>query len=373
MAKAKYKQSEDGKFRARVWDGTYNPDGSKHRKNLISKKSSADLEKQVNALKGKVESGTAVQCTSITFIQYARNWKETYKAVREKNTKIMYENVIEKHLISLDNLKLQDIKKMHFQLVINNAVDKPRTCQQIAITFKQIIKSAVQDKYLSAQAYNDICIGIDFPKYKAKESRALYPEEVNAMKLANLSTMDRTFVYIIYGCGLRRGEVLALKKDLDIDLKNSLLTVRQAVEFDGNNPRLKDPKTVNGFRTIPMPSYLSDHLKSYIPTLKGDYLITKKDGSLMTKSGYDKMWQRIANEMNLAAGGTKEFKIIYGFTAHTFRHNFCTNLCYQIPKISIKKIAQLMGDTDAVVLNIYNHIKDEKEDAAAVINDAMAL
>ena len=37
MAKAKYSKSKDGYFRAKVWDGTYNADGSKHRINLTSK------------------------------------------------------------------------------------------------------------------------------------------------------------------------------------------------------------------------------------------------------------------------------------------------------------------------------------------------
>ena len=38
-----------------------------------------------------------------------------------------------------------------------------------------------------------------------------------------------------------------------------------------------------------------------------------------------------------------------------------------------KKIAQLMGDTEKVVLDVYNHIMEEKEDAAAVINEILAM
>ena len=62
---------------------------------------------------------------------------------------------------------------------------------------------------------------------------------------------------------------------------------------------------------------------------------------------------------------------ITGLTAHVFRHNYCTNLCYQIPKISIKRIAQLLGDTEKMVLEVYNHIVLEKEDAAGAVNDAI--
>lgn len=58
MAKAKYKRGNDGYFRTKTWDGTYNPDGTKHRIHLKSAKSSADLERQVNELKHKIKEGT---------------------------------------------------------------------------------------------------------------------------------------------------------------------------------------------------------------------------------------------------------------------------------------------------------------------------
>ena len=45
----KYKKQKNGKYVAAVWDGTYNKDGTKHRKYLYSSKSSKDLEKKVAA------------------------------------------------------------------------------------------------------------------------------------------------------------------------------------------------------------------------------------------------------------------------------------------------------------------------------------
>lgn len=58
-------------------------------------------------------------------------------------------------------------------------------------------------------------------------------------------------------------------------------------------------------------------------------------------------------------------------TAHAFRHNYCTMLCYQIPTISIKRVASLSGDTEAMVLKVYNHIVMEKEDSAGAVNAAL--
>ena len=38
----KYKKQKNGKYVANVWDGTYNANGTKHRKYIYSSKSSRD-------------------------------------------------------------------------------------------------------------------------------------------------------------------------------------------------------------------------------------------------------------------------------------------------------------------------------------------
>ena len=152
------------------------------------------------------------------------------------------------------------------------------------------------------------------------------------------------------------------------------VSITKALIFPNNASEIKPmPKSNNGFRTVPVPDTTAAYLKEYLATLPGTYLFTCRDGSIMTHSAYGKMWQSIVRKMNHAAGGTDAFPVISDLTAHIFRHNYCTNLCYQVPAISIKKIAQLMGDTEKMVLDVYNHIMDEKEDAAAVVNDILAI
>ena len=64
---------------------------------------------------------------------------------------------------------------------------------------------------------------------------------------------------------------------------------------------------------------------------------------------------------------------ITDLTAHVFRHTYCTNLCYQIPMISIKKIAEMLGDTERMVMEVYNHIVLDKEDAAGAADKAFEM
>lgn len=375
MAKAKYKKNSRGEYHTRIWDGTYNPDGSKHRANLKSKKSSADLERQVNALKAKVENGQYVQDTSILFLDYAKEWLKVKKGAREKNTQAMYKNIVEKHLSFLSGVRLSEIRNSHFQLAINRAMDKPRTCQQIYITFRQILKMAVTDNYIGSGMYEMICSDISLPKYVRKEKRALTKAEKGALPKAEFTEREKAFVYIIYYCGLRRGEALALSKfDFSFKGNKSTVSITKALIFQNNVPEIKPmPKTDNGFRTVPLPVQAAEFLKGYISGLDGAQLFSSQNNPLVTQSSYVKMWESIVRKMNRAAGGTDAFPVIDGLTAHIFRHNYCTELCYRVPEISIKKIAHLMGDTEKMVMDVYNHIIDEREDVFGVVGDALAM
>ena len=368
MASAKYKRGADGYFQARVWDGTYDDHGRKNRKTLRSKKSSKDLEQMVNAFQSEVEQRKHVRQTDITFVEYARLWKSVYKKQREANTNCMYGNIIEKHFSALDGVKLSDIERIHLQTLLNNASGKLRTQQQIVMTFKQVLKSAVADHYFPANVAEDIFLHIESIKYNPPEKRPLTAQEKKAVFAADLAEQDKVFLYILYGCGLRREEMLSLTI-FDVNLSTRELTVNKAHEVTQNTPRQKGTKSTNGNRTVPIPDKIFPVVENWCKKLRGKgtpYLFTMRNGQPISKSSYDKMWARILRAMRNVS--TDE---ITGLTAHVFRHNYCTNLCYQIPTVSIKRIAQLLGDSERMVIDVYNHIILEKEDAAAAVNAAI--
>ena len=43
-------------------------------------------------------------------------------------------------------------------------------------------------------------------------------------------------------------------------------------------------------------------------------------------------------------------------------------LCHQVPALSTKMIAKLLGDDERMILEVYSHIVDEKENVAETIN-----
>lgn len=376
MATTKYKLNSRGYYETKVWDGTYTPSGAKHRKTLISRKSSADLEKKVAAYKKTVDERVTSN-SSMTFGQYASQWLEISKASKELNTRKMYAGIVNRYFHGINNIRLQDLRHSHFQQIINENLEHPKTCKNIKQTFTQIIKSAVRDRYLPREAIEDITADISLPKYIKPAKRPLTALEKQALLDADLDERKRVFVSILYYCGLRRGEALALTKS-DFDLDANTVQISKVIVFDGNAPVLKPyPKSDNGLRHIPLHTSLRAILIPYLDKVTGP-LFEGQETPYMTEIAYRRMWESIVTSMNVAAGYNpqqkkpKPVRPITGLTAHIFRHNFCTELCYKVPAISTKMIARLMGDTEKVVLNVYSHIIEERENVAEVLEDVFS-
>lgn len=181
--------------------------------------------------------------------------------------------------------------------------------------------------------------------------------------------MDRVFLDLLYYCGLRRGEALALTAS-DFDFKAFSLRVSKSLAFDGNKSILKDTKTHTA-RCVPIPPQIVGRLKSYIKE-KPFALFTCENGSLMTPSAYRRMWERIQNQVNAAAqkkkkrthkgrssGGDKIFKVFI-ITPHMLRHDYATRL-YYAEGLSLKKKAEILGHSEKLFTELYSHIDDQKE------------
>jgi integrase len=104
----------------------------------------------------------------------------------------------------------------------------------------------------------------------------------------------------------------------------------------------------------------------------------------MPKSTYDDFWRRIAEKINVAAGGTptiqarkgkkqiKGLQVIHGLTAHVFRHNYATMLYYA--GVPVKDAQILMGHSNIkITLDIYTHLDKNKSNVAEKLNSISAL
>ena len=374
----KYTQNKTtGLYTTLVWDGTYDADGKKHRKKLTSRKSSADLEKKVAAFRAEVEErGAAVSRISSTpFLVYARDWLTVSKASKELNTQRMYRSIIEKYFDLIADVPISEIRHSHFQAVINEQLNHPRTCQQIALTFRQVIRYAARNHHIAPGDVQDILDDVELPSYKKPQKRGLNAVEKQAIETAELDPRKRAFLSILYFCGLRRGEAMALTVE-DFDWSVPAVSVSKVIVFDGNDPVLKPyPKSERGVRSVPIPEPAVPLIRPFVDSQDG-FVFHGSGRGMMTETAFRRMWDSIVLELNKAAGYNpnakkdRKEKPIRDLTPHVFRHNYCTELCYQVPLVSTKMIARLLGDDERMVLEVYSHICEEKEDVSAALKNA---
>lgn len=328
----KYKQQADGRWHSSVWDGTYR-NGKKHYVQLVSAKSSKDLERMVAEYVEKRENGLITVYSTMGIQEYAQGWLRVEKGLSESATKAMYKNIIEVHLASFKGIPFDRLTRQKIQILINDNMDSPRTCQQIMMCFKQICKSAEHDKILPSGKTPELFDRVQVPKYKAKEKVPLTDAECkkvqNVLVTHVLPPRSALFLSLIYFCGLRREEALALKFE---DVHSLSIDINKALHMDDYVTEVKEPKTERGFRTLPLPADaipIIQEALAEMPHSRDGFIFVTRDGKLITKSSYRRMWDGILKAL--------------GFTtsAHVFRHTYCTRLCYEAHKIAQSRLSRL--------------------------------
>ena len=380
MPRSRFSKGSDGYYSTKRWDGTYTAAGKKHLVCIRSKKSSRDLERLVYEFEKKMQEAGGAIPEEISFYEYAKRWEEVYKGGKEGSTRQMYQGAIDRYFERFKSVQPRELRQSDFQLLLTECSEKSRTCQIVYDTFCQVMRSAARDRLISRSAAEDI-IDIRRPSYRADEKRTLTASERKALSTADFTVKERACVYVLYGCGLRRGELLALTP-FSINFKAKTLSVTQAVGYKNRVPYLKTPKSKNGTRIVPLPEYAAkalqelierrDNSSPYLFPLEGESL-NSRPGELMTAEAYATFFGHIRDKINIAIGGTKDLQLCQDLTSHIFRHTYCSNLCYQIPRISIKKIAQLMGDTEEMVNRVYSHIIEENENIEEALTLATAI
>lgn len=338
--------------------------GKRLRKNITAN-TRAELKRKEAEFRASLALGDILVTENTTFDKYAQAWLTTSKDIRSAATKAMYENCLTKHLSALDGIAMNKIKPTMLQLIINERKDHPRTCQIIRTTLQQIFRAAIRDDIIK----KDPTEGLEIPQFKAEEKRPLTEFEKKRIFNLELRDRDKLFLYIGYGCGLRREEILALSRN-DIDFRQGVIHVNKAVAIVNNLPILKETKSAAGVRDVPMPAFLAKFCRQYLKEHEELLLFPNEKGNYYGSATYNRMWARIIAELYKDLTPKQQRQEPQDLTAHILRHNYCTELCYA--GISVKEVARLMGHSNyKMIMEVYSHIDGQKEatkDKIAAIN-----
>lgn len=104
---------------------------------------------------------------------------------------------------------------------------------------------------------------------KEKTREMLYWTKDEYIKFSN-AIMDKPVSFyafeVLYWCGLRLGEMLALTPS-DFNFEKNILRINKSYQKIGAEDVITDPKTPKSIRNVQMPDFLAEEMKDYISSL----------------------------------------------------------------------------------------------------------
>jgi integrase len=208
------------------------------------------------------------------------------------------------------------------------------------------------------------------PKAERKEMKAVDADGAAAIIEAGRNT--NLFVPILLGvlCGMRRGEITALRWR-SIDLERGQLSIVASTEQTRDGIREKSPKSGRG-RTVALPSLLIDELRQHrlsqaeallklgVRLSDDHHVVTRADGEPLQPRSLTHGF-----EMLLRKQGLPRIRL------HDLRHSHATHLLASgvHPKIAQERLGH---SSVAITLDLYSHVLPGLQaDAAARVDDAV--
>ncbi len=172
---------------------------------------------------------------------------------------------------------------------------------------------------------------LDRPRREHKLPNVLGKGEVESILKAPLNLKHRTMLVMIYGCGLRRGELLNLEPR-HIDQERKLLIIRQA-------KGMKD-------RVVPLSDKMLAKIREYREAYKP--VVWLFEGQGKGKKYSEASLQEVFKQALKKSGIGKPA------TLHWLRHSFATHLLES--GTDLRYIQELLGHKSSRTTEIYTHV-----------------
>lgn len=291
----------------------------------------------------------------VTLEQYGRQWLSRRPDLRPR-TRELYEGLLRLHIFpALGELEIgmvttQVVRAWRAQML---AAPKPgvSTTEKCYRLLRAVLNTAVQDEAIAKNPCTIKGAGTERPA----ERPTLTVPQVYALADA-IAPEFRALVLTGTFCGLRLGELLALRRR-HIDLLHGRLTVaEQAQELRDGSVWIGPPKTEAGRRTVAVPPHvlpeLEAHLDTYVGTGPEALLFAGADGEPVLRMRFYRAWRKATQ----AAG-------FPGVRPHDLRHT--GNTLAAATGASTRELMARLGHASPRAALIYQHATEDRDGALA--------
>lgn len=342
------------------------------------------LRKQLEKARYESENGMLVAGVNLTVNAWFEEYLKLYKEGKVKNTTLfrIRQTYSPCKKDTLGSMKLQDVRAVHIQQLINAMHERGNTYGTIVLfksLLKEMFKAAIGNGYMQINP----CDAITLPKKERHESRFLTEEEQKMFLDVAVDYYHYDIFCMNLSMGGRIGEVLGLKWS-DVDFENKTIHIQRTLHYSKLEEKgpchffFTTPKTETSDRVIPLLPETEMILKRvqkkqlrnrvlYALEWKQepefeDMIFTSKQGSPIRYGDVRRTIQNVILKVNLqeeelAKLENREPKVLKGFSPHCFRHTFVTRCAKN--GIPYEKIKKYVGHNREEMTAYYDHYEPE--------------
>ena len=345
-----------------------------------------DAERRLTQLLAQADAGTLVEPSKVTVAEYLRAWLGCPPATGElleppagltlktaERYRELAEGQIIPHLgaITLQKLRPAKVAEWHTELLKSGSrKGRPLSARTVGHAHRLLhraLKRAVKMEVLS----RNVAAVVSPPKVDGSEVEILDAEQISSTLQKLEGHPLHPIVVFDLASGLRRGELLALRVLVDVDLDAAVVHVQRSLEETRAGLHFKVPKTAHGRRTVSLPpsavAVLRDHRRQLLETRlalgfgKPDgqtLLFSQPDGSPIPPNRLTRRWQDACRSLDLPL-----------VSFHALRHTHASALI--AAGLDVVAISRRLGHSNpTVTLNIYGHLFKKDDSGAATAIEA---
>jgi integrase len=327
----------------------------------------------------ELQGGGYMEPTKMTFVQFLDQWLGHIKAQVSPRTHERYTEIVKKNIgpvlgaVHLSKLRPTQIASAYSKALLEGRRDgsgglSPNTVLYMHRLIKQALAHAVRWEIIS-RSPADV---VDPPKIE-RITMITY-DMTQTAELLEVARGTRLLVPVILGilCGLRRGEIVALRWR-QVDLANAQLAVVASAEQTREGVRYKQPKTGRA-RTVALSPIVVEELRAHqlrqaeellrLGVRQNDttFLYMREDGGPIQPRSLTHAWNQMLAKTTLPR-----------IRFHDLRHAHATHLLSSgvHPKVASERLGH---SKVGITLDLYSHVLPGMQaDAAARVDEALRV
>jgi integrase len=339
----------------------------------------AEAKIKLRELLGAGDKGQHVEPSKQTLAQYFESWLGQIKPNVSPRTHERYGQIARKNIapllgsIALSKLTKIDIRKAYANALESGRVDggglSPQSVHHMHRVLYSALRQAERDNLITRNPAA-LLEKRDRPKVERKAVHTI--DAPTTATVIDAARERRLFIPLLLAalCGLRRGEITALRwRAIDLD-NGQLAVVASTEQTDVGDIRIRDKEVKSGrARTVALPALAIEELRRWRVEQAEELLklgvraddswkvFTQADGSTMQPHSLTSAMSAFLKE--------------WGITLHGLRHSHASHMLAN--NVHPKIVQERLGHSGiAITMDIYSHLMPNMQgEAAAAVDGAL--